>query len=81
MPLIRVEIKRRNERKGDVLEKRGKSDTPVRNGGVRNRNVVQNAHDEGYFAKRVTADEEHDDGRDDDVNRITHALEVCFAEE
>ena len=72
VPLIGAEVKRRNELKGDVLKEWRKASAPIGNSCVRDGNVVQNAHHECNLTERVIADKEHDNGGDDDMNRITH---------
>ena len=72
VPLVRAEVKGRNELKGDILKERRKACTPIGNSCMRDGNVVQNAHHERNLAERVVADKEHNNGGDDDVNRITH---------
>lgn len=46
---------------------------------MRDSDIVQHTHDESDLAERVVADKEHDDGGNDDVDRIAHTREISFA--
>lgn len=72
MPLIGIEIQSRYEFQRDVVKEWSEAGTPVSDSGVRDRDIVKDAHDEGDLAKRVIADKKHDDCSNDDVNRIAH---------
>lgn len=51
VPLIRIEIQRWNQLQGDVLKERCKACTLVGNGGVRDRDIVQQTHHERNSAE------------------------------
>jgi len=63
------------------VKERSKTSTPVRDRGVRDSDVVQQTHDKSNLAKRVISGKEHNNGSDDDMNRIPHTREIRFAEE
>ena len=62
VPLVRVEIKRRNELYGHVLEQRGKVGTPVTDGRVRHLDIHYSTQNQSDVAKRVLAQIEHTQG-------------------
>ena len=72
VPLVGVEVKRWNELQRNVVEERGEASTPVGDRGMRDRDIVQQTYHESNFAERVVAGKEHDNGRYDDVDRISH---------
>jgi len=81
VPLVGVEIERRDELESDVLEQRGKAGAPVADGCVGNVDVHGCPQDQGNVAERVFTQVEHAQGHEDHMNRITHPLEICFSKE
>ena len=81
VPLVRVEIQRRNELYGNVLEHWGKAGTPVANGRVRYLDIHYGTQNQSDIAERVLAQVEHGQGHEDHMDRIAHPLEVCLTKE
>lgn len=81
VPLVGVEIERRDELESDVLEQRGKAGTPVADGCVGNMDVHGCPQDQGNIAEGILAQIEHAQGHEDDMRGITHPLEIRFSKE
>lgn len=59
MPFVRVEIERRDELYGNVLEQWGEAGTPVADGCVGNLNIHHSTQNQSDIAERVFAQVEH----------------------
>ena len=81
VPLVRVEIERRNELYGNVLEHWGEAGTPVANGRVRYLYIHHGTQNQSDIAERVLAQVEHGQGHKDHMDRIAHPLEICLSKE
>ncbi len=81
VPFIGVEIKHRQEFKPLIIKKRGKSGTPVCDGGVRNPDVKSGTKDETDVSERVFTEVEHGKRRDDEENRVSHSLEIGLSKQ
>lgn len=81
MPFVRVEIERRNELYGNVLDQWGEAGTPVANGCVRNLNIHHSTQNQCDIAERVFAQVEHAQGHENHMDRITHPFEVRLTEQ
>lgn len=81
VPLVRVEIKRRNKLYRNVLEHWGEAGTPVADGSVRYPDIHHGTQNQSDIAERVFAQVEHGQGHEDHMNRIAHPLEVRLSEE
>lgn len=81
VPLVRVEIQRRNELYRNILEHWGKAGTPVANGCVRYPDVHYGTQNQSDIAERVLTQVEHGQGHEDHMNRIAHPLKICLSKE
>lgn len=81
VPLVRIEIERRDELQGDVLEHGGEAGTPVADGRVGYLDIHHGAQDQGDIAERVLAQVEHGQGRENHMDRIAHPLEIRLPKE
>ena len=79
VPLIRVEIQRRNKLYGHILKHWGKAGTPVANGRVRYLDIHYGTQNQSDIAKRVFAQIEHGQGHEDHMDRIAHPLKICLS--
>lgn len=81
VPVVRVEIERRNELYGHVLEHGGEVGTPVADGSVGHLDIHHSTQNQSDIAERVLAQVEHAQGHEDHMNRIAHPLEIRLAKE
>ena len=81
VPLVRIEIQRRNELYRNVLEHWGKAGTPVANGRVRYLDIHYGTQNQSDIAERVLAQVEHGQGHEDHMDRIAHPLKICLSKE
>lgn len=81
VPLVRVEIQRRNELYGNVLEHWGEAGTPVADGRVRYLDIHYSTQNQSDVAQRVFAQVEHGQGHENDMDRIAHPLEIRLSKE
>lgn len=81
LPLVRVEIERRNKLQRDVLEHGGEASTPVANGRVGNLDIHHGAQNQSNIAKRVLTQVEYGQGCEDYMDRIAHPLEIRLSKE
>ena len=81
VPLIRVEIQRRNKLYGHILKHWGKAGTPVANGRVRYLDIHYGTQNQSDIAERVLAQVEHGQGHEDHMDRIAHPLKICLSKE
>ena len=81
VPLVRVEIERRNELYGHVLEHGGEVGTPVADGGVGKLDIHHSTQNQGDIAERVLAQVEHGQGHENHMDRVTHPFEIRLSKE
>ena len=81
VPLVRVEIERRNELYGNVLEHGCELGAPVADGSVGDLDIQNSPQDQGDIAEGVLAQIEHAQGHEDHMNRIAHPFEVRLSEQ
>ena len=81
MSFIRVEIERRNELYGNVLEHWDEAGTPVADGGVGHLDIHHGPRDQSNVAKGVLAQVEHGQGHENHMDRIVHSLEIRLSKE
>jgi len=81
VPLVRVEIQRRNELYRNILEHWGEVGTPVANSRVRYLDVHHCTQNQSDIAERVLAQVEHGQGHEDHMDRIAHPLKICLSKE
>ncbi len=81
VPFIGVEIKQRQKFKPLIIKKRGETCTPVGDGGVRNFDIKSGTKDKTDISERVFTEVEHGKRRDDEENRVSHALEIGLSEQ
>ena len=81
VPLVRVEIQRRNELYRNVLEHWGEAGTPVADSRVRYPDIHYGTQNQSDIAERVLAQVEHGQGHKNHMNRITHPLEIRLSKE
>ena len=81
VPLVRVEIERRNELYGHVLEQRGEIGTPVADGGMGNLDIHHGTQNQGDIAEGVFAQVEHTQGHENHMDGIAHPFEIRLSKE
>ena len=81
VPLVRVEIQRRNELYRNVLEHWGEAGTPVADGRVRYLDIHHGTQNQSDIAERVLAQVEHGQGHENHMDGIAHPLEVRLSKE
>ena len=79
VPLVGVEIERRDQLKRNVVEQRRELRTPVADGGMRNPDIHNSAQNQGDIPERVLSHIEHRQRRQNDMHRIAHSLEIGFS--
>ena len=79
VPLVGVEIERRDQLKRNVVEQRRELRTPVADGGMRNPDIHNGAQNQGDIPERVLSHIEHRQRRQNDMHRIAHSLEIGFS--
>ena len=80
MPLVGIEIERRDQLKRDVVEQRRELRAPVADGGMRNPDIHDGAQNQGDIPERILAQVKHRERRQNDMHGIAHPLEIGFAE-
>jgi len=79
VPLVGVEIERRDQLERNVLKQRRKLRTPVPDGGVRNSYIHNGLQNQGDILERVLSYIEHRQRRQNGMHRIAHSLEIGFS--
>ena len=81
VPLVRVEIKRRNELQSDVLEHGSEAGAPVADSCVRYLDIHHGAQNQSDIAEGILAQIEHTQDHENYMNRITHPLKIRLSKE
>ncbi len=81
VPLVRVEVERRDELYRNVMEHGGKVGTPVTDGGVGDPDIHHGAQNQSDITEGIFAQVEHGQGHEDDMDRVTHPLEIRLTEQ
>jgi hypothetical protein len=78
MPLIRIKVHQRHKLQGKIIKHGSKLFTPIAYGSMGNLNVIGNPKNQGNIPERILSKIEHGKSRNDDMNRISHTLEIIF---
>ena len=81
VPFVGIEIEQRQELNAHIVKQGRKSGTPVADRDVGNRNGKGRSQDKADVAERIFAEIKHGERRDDEMDGITHSLEIVLAKE
>lgn len=60
------------------MEKRCKLITPIINSDIKDLNIINNSKNKSNIVKRIFTNVEHNKNINNQVNSISHTLEICF---
>ena len=81
MPLVRIEVEKRQELDSHIIEQRGKACTPIADSNMRNLDIKGRSKNKADITEGVFAEIEHGKCCDYEMNGITHSLEIALSKQ